>query len=35
MKQYKDTMNELRFTPEQKAHMVDRLMESAGWQWWG
>lgn len=28
MKQYKDTMNELRFTPEQKAHMVDRLMES-------
>ena len=29
MKQYKDTMDELRFTPEQKAHMVDRLMESA------
>ena len=29
MKQYKDTMDELRFTPEQKAYMVDRLMESA------
>ncbi|WP_297233537.1 DUF4179 domain-containing protein [uncultured Flavonifractor sp.] len=29
MKQYKDTMDELRFTPEQKAHMVDRLMECA------
>lgn len=29
MKQYQDTMNELRFTPEQKAHMVDRLMEAA------
>ena len=29
MKQYKDTMDELRFTPEQKAHMVDHLMESA------
>lgn len=27
MKQYKDTMSDLRFTPEQKAHMVDRLME--------
>lgn len=29
MKQYQDTMNELRFTPEQKARMVDRLMEAA------
>lgn len=28
MKQYKDTMDALRFTPEQKTHMVDRLMES-------
>ena len=30
MKHYKDTMDNLRFTPEQKAHMVDRLMEAAG-----
>lgn len=29
MKQYKDTMDKLRFTPEQKAHMTDRLMEAA------
>ena len=29
MKQYKDTMDNLRFTPEQKAHMTDRLMEAA------
>ena len=29
MKQYKDTMSDLRFTPEQKAHMTDRLMEAA------
>ena len=30
MKHYKDTMDNLRFTPEQKAHMTDRLMEAAG-----
>lgn len=30
MKQYKDTMSDLRFTPEQKARMTDRLMEAAG-----
>lgn len=29
MKQYKDTMNQLRFTPEQKEDMVDRLMAAA------
>ena len=29
MKHYKDTMDNLRFTPEQKAHMTDRLMEAA------
>ena len=28
MKQYKDTMDRLRFTPEQKEDMVDRLMAS-------
>lgn len=29
MRQYKNTMDELRFTPGQKEHMVDRLMAAA------
>lgn len=29
MKGYRDTMDQLRFTPEQKAHMTDRLMEAS------
>ena len=29
MKRYQDMMDQLRFTPEQKAHMVDQLMAAA------
>ena len=29
MKRYQDTLDQLRFTPEQKTRMVDRLMEAA------
>ena len=29
MKRYQDTMDSLHFTPEQKARMVDQLMEAS------